>query len=888
MRALKVKKPPVLPIFGRVVTLLFAMIICAGGAFTWWAKGISWIYDEDNNGAFPLLSCPREFYSYAGTVPLGDFCHISFYAGLELKKQIVSIGLSSGDYGCDIPTSREDPVECRLAEECPSVCRMQDGSGICVTGSALPETPLGEPEPMCRVLLGVTVTGPFFVDMECSNLFYGSYCDSKFAVTASTSLAMRGILFGAIFLSILWLLAEFVLRKVDIDLRKERAVGMARMAVELPAKRGILRKSLEERWRVAERCPEFPSDENSHDFLHDSFSIYTSASPRRQDEDANIGRLFSSSSWRRRLAQWQKLRSEKSSTFKVKEIARSVFLYTFFVSLLGSTFYIVLLISPQNISVAETWYTGLLGKVTFWSMGSWVDYVIFLDILVDTGMFILAALAVKWPKAPLFSRHIQEQISGVVERTKEPATVEELELSSQGGELDYSADDDSSASSATVSFILNQSLSSDTCLMIACHLSTMTSERCETFAGTLRAAISVFPPRHIFVCDNGPWLNPQDETHFVTKQVHPDINYLYIPEGNKTFAFYWTNKYWIPFLERCGVLPHFTYAIIIDDDVPLPTDLHIPHEHLKKNPDIKAVHFPITATTPDRNPGLLVMCQDIEYKLAAVHKLFQASLSRALSCHGAIALWDREAMAEVLLEHDTVFNGEDLYMGLCLLRKRDSSKIISCAQSIVPTYAPDSWAVLFRQRVKSWELTSHKKTFTFLLEIINPVSFIHIPSLILKPYFIQELLSILLDWLRIFLLIGLLLRDTLGLLLMTAFFTLVLHAQLVLFQFVILRDRPDLRSSFITVLTFPLYKLCNLFFRVCALCQNLLVYSHERKGIKISLREDEIRDLPPLPPHHLVDWFTIWHEPEALITEKQPLKRSKSGSGQITPRRFRM
>jgi hypothetical protein len=245
-------------------------------------------------------------------------------------------------------------------------------------------------------------------------------------------------------------------------------------------------------------------------------------------------------------------------------------------------------------------------------------------------------------------------------------------------------------------------------------------------------------------------------------------------------------------------------------------------------------------------------------------------------------------MAEVLLEHDTVFNGEDLYMGLCLLRKRDSSKIISCAQSIVPTYAPDSWAVLFRQRVKSWELTSHKKTFTFFLEIINPVSFIHIPSLILKPYFIQELLSILLDWLRIFLLIGLLLRDTLGLLLMTAFFTLVLHAQLVLFQFVILRDRPDLRSSFITVLTFPFYKLCNLFFRVCALCQNLLVYSHERKGIKISLREDEIRDLPPLPPHHLVDWFTIWHEPEALITDKQPRKRSKSGSGQITPRRFRM
>ena len=244
-------------------------------------------------------------------------------------------------------------------------------------------------------------------------------------------------------------------------------------------------------------------------------------------------------------------------------------------------------------------------------------------------------------------------------------------------------------------------------------------------------------------------------------------------------------------------------------------------------------------------------------------------------------------MAEVFTEHDTVFNGEDLYMGLCLLRKRDSSKIISCAQTIVPTYAPDTWAVLFRQRVKSWELTSHKKSFTFLMEIINPVSFCHGASLCLKPYFIQELLTVLLDWLRIFLLMGLLLRDSLGLLLMTAFFTIILYGQLLLFQFVVLRDRKDLRSTFTTVLLFPFYKLCNLFFRVCALCQNMLVYSHERKGIKISVREDEIRDIPPTPPHCLVDWFTIWEEPELELERvKSAISRTRSATG--IPSRFRM
>jgi hypothetical protein len=103
-------------------------------------------------------------------------------------------------------------------------------------------------------------------------------------------------------------------------------------------------------------------------------------------------------------------------------------------------------------------------------------------------------------------------------------------------------------------------------------------------------------------------------------------------------------RYWIPFLARHGRIPDFKYAIIIDDDVPLPADLHIPHEHLRQNPNIKAVHFPITAASPNGKPNLLVRCQDIEYKMSAVHKYFQSTVARSLSCHGAIAMWQRDAM----------------------------------------------------------------------------------------------------------------------------------------------------------------------------------------------------------------------------------------------------
>ena len=423
---------------------------------------------------------------------------------------------------------------------------------------------------------------------------------------------------------------------------------------------------------------------------------------------------------------------------------------------------------------------------------------------------------------------------------------------------------ESSASDDSFASMMNQAMTLECCLLIACHESCLTREKEESFVNTLRSALRVFPPNHIFVCDNGSALTPVDGTEATARAIHPGIHYLYIPEGNKTISFYWTNKYWIPFLEGLGRVPKFLYAVIIDDDVPLPPDLHIPYELLQESRNIKAVHYPITATSPDGKPGLMVQCQDIEYKLAAVHKYFQSSVARVLSCHGAIGLWDREALTATLLDHDTVFNGEDLMMGLSLLQRRDDAKIISCPQAIVPTFAPTSWRMLFRQRVKSWEVTSHKKTFSFLIELINPISFFHLPSLALKPYFLQELLSIVLDWLRIFLLISLAFRDYIALALMTALFTGLMYIQVVIFQFIYLRRRRDLRVTLGGIILFPYYRLSSLLFRVCALCQNILVYSHYRRGVYIRTREDEVKDLPVVPPHPDVDWFTVWRPaPEA-------------------------
>ncbi len=74
----------------------------------------------------------------------------------------------------------------------------------------------------------------------------------------------------------------------------------------------------------------------------------------------------------------------------------------------------------------------------------------------------------------------------------------------------------------------------------------------------LSCALEVFDPPCIFVCDNGRDLSPTDHTHEVCKEVVQEkglaylgnINYVYVPEGNKTLALYWTSALWIPHLVK--------------------------------------------------------------------------------------------------------------------------------------------------------------------------------------------------------------------------------------------------------------------------------------------------------------------------------------------------
>ena len=928
----KPKKPGVLPILRRVCALTLILGLADFLSFTWFAKGISWLYDDA--GYSPFLSCPDFILNAYGNFPTGPMCRMQLTYSNSLEMTIAQAGLLTATTNIKQPgycslTSLTSPdyIDCYWEASCDSLCSSVSDGPRCPDPSTLqnPSNSISPgSQPQCNVKIGPLAP----MQMPCYYVSVNPYCDSQFQVTPSNEIAMRGIVIASIAIVMIWLIAEILLRAVEISIQEEIMVGREEQRHSLPEKIAYLRQLVEERWAIDDHTiivdPATDMDDNISIRSYGSVNRGPSTqgiapsprvapsplaqrtmprvpgtplpnSPARAPSSGGFSsplnsivfgqgdtgvqgarERFSSSAWKRRVRRYHTLRADMKSQFKSSEIARSVFLVLFYFALIVVTLWVILIVSPQNITPAAGGGSigdVLAGEASIWNIHTALDAIIFLDVLLDFGLFLIAAIAITWPKPPIFSTHLQKQIR---DRIIKPEDVSPVSSAfPEESVLSCSLSSPSMASSRdtqSLSFVLKQSLAVNCCLMIACHESTITKEKSETFANTLRAALRIFPPSHIFICDNGASMVPVDDTQMVARSVHPDINYLYVPEGNKTFAFYWCNRYWIPFLERCGIVSPFVYAIIIDDDVPLPGDLHIPHEHLHQHPEIKAVHFPLTATTPDGHPGMLVKCQDVEYKLAALHKQFQSKISRCLSCHGAIALWERKAMEEVFFDHDTVFHGEDMYMGLCLLRKRDKSRIISASQTVVPTYAPSSFMMLFRQRVKSWELTSHRKSLTYLREFISPTSFCHLPSIALKPYFLQELITICLDWLRVFLICGLILRDWLGFLLMTALFIGLMYLQIIIFSLLVLRSRKDLRPSFFTFLLFPVYRLTGLLFRICALCQNLLVYSHNRTNVKIGRREDEIKDIPPSPPSPIVDWFTVW----VPSVDKEPARPSRS------------
>jgi len=307
---------------------------------------------------------------------------------------------------------------------------------------------------------------------------------------------------------------------------------------------------------------------------------------------ADPTRRFTSTTWKNRLGEYRDLQALRKSMFRSRASCRTFALSFFYFSLLVGTLLVLLELSPDNIQTATSSSSVVevfKQSVQLWQVHGYIDVLIFIDLLLDTLLFLVAVFVVKWPKSAIFASNKAKTVVGVGLPDLEDTRVEE-QVEEDVNFSEVSFDDTVSTldlEGGRKPEVSAYQMTADCCLLIACHESTLTREKRAAFVLTLRAAMRVFSPSHIFVCDNGNSPCPVDDTLMVTQtEGHPDINYLYVPEGNKTFAFYWTNRYWIPYLVEHGRVNAFNYAVMIDDDVQLPSDFYIPHEHLRQHSEV--------------------------------------------------------------------------------------------------------------------------------------------------------------------------------------------------------------------------------------------------------------------------------------------------------------
>ncbi|KAJ3064499.1 hypothetical protein HDU98_012094 [Podochytrium sp. JEL0797] len=255
---------------------------------------------------------------------------------------------------------------------------------------------------------------------------------------------------------------------------------------------------------------------------------------------------------------------------------------------------------------------------------------------------------------------------------------------------------------------------------------------------TVNAILKLVPANQIFLADNGSSKEEQDWMDNTYRELAPDINILHIKYGSKTLAQY-AVMYDLYERFKAGTSP-IEYITILDDDVLVPPNW--PAESIEKQfDDVSKVALCYPLCADNKDDTICAAMQDIEYLSGDVGRCAYDVLGTQLFASGAIATWRVEALYEALSRHSTVFNGEDLELGLCVhrLSGRDKPKVGPADQRIriglvtdclVPTTVPFHWMhsydvlplpikkklnpkpcpcgehSLFNQRFRSWDPTA--------------------------------------------------------------------------------------------------------------------------------------------------------------------------------------
>lgn len=400
-------------------------------------------------------------------------------------------------------------------------------------------------------------------------------------------------------------------------------------------------------------------------------------------------------------------------------------------------------------------------------------------------------------------------------------------------------------------------------------------------------ALNLFEPSAIFLLHNGKEFVPKAYDNLVKVRDEYGIRYVYLPLPNKTYTIYYAAK---------NLAKDYDQCLIIDDDVMLPKDIRIPQ--LESN--ISCAAYPICASMPDREQSetmvgkiknnitygyerTIASFQNIEYTLSGLLKMMQSNWnnkSSPLSQHGAIGLWKISALILILKMHDGVFHGEDLLMGILAFLNNFNMKVID--EGFIPTVTPRKIfgiGGLFKQRVNSWDYIVLKYVFPYIkLLFFTDIT----KDFILKIFIFHELWTIFIDAQRIPVVAYMLYTNPVTLVLFTGFLMFVNLCMAFWCNYVIIPKHQ--RSTFLSIVLYPLYKMMLVIFRLLGELKYLFKFTTVR--FRTELQINSFPELPNILENtewtldnlHTIRWDLIWDDREYI---RKSMKVSEENNTEI-------
>lgn len=249
--------------------------------------------------------------------------------------------------------------------------------------------------------------------------------------------------------------------------------------------------------------------------------------------------------------------------------------------------------------------------------------------------------------------------------------------------------------------------SSEIALIIPCHRAEKIIQK------TLEHALKVFSCDSIYVVDNGSSETPLDNTRQICEEM--GVNYTWVPVGGKEYAIYVGAK----------ITKTYKYVMQIDDDVFLNDDMSFPIKD-----DTACIAYMISAINSQGKKTLLHDIQDHEYKHSGIIKGVQSRFGSTMFAHGAISLWNREILINVMENHPMYRISDDWFTGYVL--NSMGKRVDVCDRNFVETDVPENIfemfkssrtsgygnATLFSQRFNRWYKTRGIQLFYILYYIL--------------------------------------------------------------------------------------------------------------------------------------------------------------------------